>query len=418
MQLYKPGFDKATDLIEQHKINYTDTLSGVDYNDDDYLGEKQYPYGKDGQVYKTALAEIQTSCPENDIVEAATYLLKRCNDKKDVSLWKSMFNNVINLLRKDDKPNFTVFKEVDSEDYRWFGWVTNKWEDRDSDILTDAAHIEFMSFLDSHPELAPELWIWHTKGTARTHKADWWDYANGFVMYSGKLTPSEAMPYIDGKLKHQRVGMSHGFYVLKRYGKLITQYRTFEVSELPIEVAANVYTAFDVQGENKQKMFTNRKRSFLIQRLGSELTTQLEADTESAEKMLLEQGINYKELNMAYEAELENEFANRIKAHASELAKTLLDQMVADLVSQLDFSGLQEKMLLLHSGIEAQAEQVAKIQNLEEAVAWLLKTEKERLEAVTSPEQPVYQYSVKSGVTTDQVGNHYDWLANLNPMGV
>jgi hypothetical protein len=154
---------------------------------------------------------------------------------------------------KSNITSFAIFKDNKGRD-RWFGWVTNRWRDRDEaadpehggEILTDASHKDFVEWVDKNPEKRmPQLWPWHTKELAHKHRADWLDYAHGFLMMSGPLEKDEAEA-IEKVAEKWDLGMSHGFYPVDREkdGGLITKYRSFEVSYLPIEHTANQWTDF------------------------------------------------------------------------------------------------------------------------------------------------------------------------------
>lgn len=183
----------------------------------------------------------------------------------------------------------TVFKEGDG--WRWLGVVSNAYRDLDGENITSAAHREYVAHLDANPGEAPELWSWHTPGTARKARADWWDYTdNGFLWMSGPLTEAEAKQMQTG----EPLGMSHGFKAVKQ-GNDIVYYRTFEVSELPITAAANPWTKIQtLQTEEKQMGFTPEKRAFLETRFGADRVKELE-DAEGAQaKALTAAGVTFK----------------------------------------------------------------------------------------------------------------------------
>lgn len=190
-----------------------------------------------------------------------------------------------------------VMKGKDGQYYA-YGIVSNKFRDRDyakhpkGEIITESAHKEFVQFLDAHPEQAPELWSWHTPGTARKSRATWWEYSDGFLQMLWPLTEKEASAFDDG----EEIAMSHGFYTLKRNADkgLIEQYRSFEGSDLPLSVAANPYTALEVMQKELSDMFTPEKRAYLVKRLGEDRVKELEGNTETMGKALETAGVEYK----------------------------------------------------------------------------------------------------------------------------
>jgi len=201
--------------------------------------------------------------------------------------------------------SFIVRKEADGS-YRWFGWVTNKWRDLDvlahpakgGEILTEAAHKEFIAYLDARPDAAPELWAWHTPGT-KHGQADWWDYADGFVVMSGPLTEAAGKSFEN---ETEPLGMSHGFFAIPPWrdtaNGLINKYRTFEASHLPLARAANPWTDFETI-RKEAAMFNPEKREYLVKRLGEEVVAGLEADTKGRAALLEAIGIESKQTDDA-----------------------------------------------------------------------------------------------------------------------
>jgi len=151
------------------------------------------------------------------------------------------------------KKNAIVVQKDSEGNWRWIGWVSNNFKDLEGDIISEAAHKEYVGWLDevtqTKPMLTPEFRVWHTPGTARKSRVDWWSYTNGFLLMSAMLTEKEATSLM-AKMLEQDLGMSHGFLVLGRDlqdHRVITKYRTFEVSDLPLQMAANPWTAIETE---------------------------------------------------------------------------------------------------------------------------------------------------------------------------
>jgi hypothetical protein len=200
---------------------------------------------------------------------------------------------------------FAVYKDVDGNP-RWFGWVTNKWRDRDhvanpdkgGEILTDQAHKDYVGWVDEAPELRmPKLLAWHQLETAHKERADWMDYADGFLLASGPLTAKEAEA-IERVEKTYDLGMSHGFIALSKDPNegLIDSYRSFEVSFLPLEVAANPWTDFRTITKEVFAMgLTENKRGFLRNLMGDEFVEEVEQENSDKATTLEEAGVDFKE---------------------------------------------------------------------------------------------------------------------------
>lgn len=283
---------------------------------------------------------------------------------------------------------FQVFKGLDGTYYA-LGRMTNKWRDVDyakhpkGEILTDAAHKEFMAFLDTHPDQAPELWTWHTPGTARKARAEWWAYADGFVSLLWPLDEAEAKQFAPD----ETLAMSHGFYALAREPQdgLITQYRTFEGSELPPDWVANPWTSLEMLKEAKAMAFTQQQRAHLVKRFGEEKVAAIEADSANLAKALDALGIESKSAAPAAAA------AAGPGSPAQEPAAASDPEAAFEAVKAL----LNVDELRAYLGaLKSQADQVPalvkQVADLTEKVAELAKSDDEKLAAKIAPKiQPI-----------------------------
>jgi cation transport regulator ChaB len=193
-----------------------------------------------------------------------------------------------------ERSYFSTTKDIDGN-YRWFALVSNHFRDADNppEIFETKAHKEFISYLDGGGEM-PELWLWHTPGT-KSGKADWADFDNGFLMASG-VFDKDKKDVAEALAKDPNLGVSHGFnyrYSNKEKG-IIGWYRTFEISALPREKAANPWTGIEViaQEANMDK----NKRAFLVTKLGEDRVKELEKRPAELSKSLHDMGIEYKEI--------------------------------------------------------------------------------------------------------------------------
>ena len=344
---------------------------------------------------------------------------------------KGTIGNIIKNFIKSLTPTeevkdaFIVQKQVNGE-HRWIGIATNKWKDREGEILTDSAHVEFVKFLDENPEYAPELWTWHTPGTARKNKADWWEYHEGFFLYSGILTEEEAKAY--EKDMGEPIGMSHGFYVLEKIGNYILKYRTFEVSELPLERAANEFTDFGkIKEENNMSEFSQRKRNYLVGRLGEEVVIQLETNVEDRAKTLQELDVDWKEINEQYEKEIEDALAEKVAKASQANSK----EIVAEVMKAMNVEGLVATLSKLNEDIVEVKGYQAKIEALEAEIKMLKESEDERIAKALTPADPfdwslaaststatvVKEENLPAAVKEEIVAKEFDWLKELNPLG-
>ena len=232
-------------------------------------------------------------------ISAAINKIKGATDEQKRNMRKRLA-----AVKAAENSGFRVFKDADGG-MRWFGWATNKWRDRDShadplhggEILTEAAHQEFIQWVDKNPaRRMPALWPWHTKEAAHAQKADWIDYADGFLCLSGPLTEQEAKA-ITRVANEFDLGMSHGFYAIGRDRKHghVTKYRAFEVSYLPLEEAANPWTDFvTIEKEVDVSGFSDSKRRMLALLAGEEFAAEVEGETAAKAEMLEQAGVDSK----------------------------------------------------------------------------------------------------------------------------
>ena len=251
---------------------------------------------------------------------------------------------------------FRVEKALDGS-WRWFGWVSNKFRDRDKpaepklggQILSEAAHKEFVEWATADPKRMPELWPWHTKEGAHDLPADWIDYADGFLMMSGPLTAKEA-ERITQLAAHHDLAMSHGLinFDYDKTNGVIRKYRTFEASYLPREHAANAWTDIETLRKEAADMgFNPERRGFLVEALGEERVKKLEGETEGRGKALESLGVEYKELSdtlerLADDGGDEEEGAGVGDGPGDLKAVPTVDQIAAAVAQKLELKELSE----------------------------------------------------------------------------
>lgn len=197
---------------------------------------------------------------------------------------------------------FAVVKQSDGK-LRWFARYSNAWEDRDHEILTEAAHKDYIQWAYDTGTF-PELWLWHTGGT-RFGEADWLDFSNGFAHASGLIDNGKES--VVASLSTKDVGVSHGFLSLQQ-GKYVSRYRTYEISVLPRERAAVETSGFNILDASKESevmAFTEERRKFLIEAIGEEAVGKLEKSTDSMAQQLKELGVEYKASEEKKEADAE-----------------------------------------------------------------------------------------------------------------
>lgn len=213
------------------------------------------------------------------------YVAKLLKDKKDPSNGGS--NSLEIITQKDGSK-------------RWFGRYSNNYMDREQEIVSEEAHKEFVAYLKQYPDRMPAFWSWHIPGTSRAADADYIDYIDGFMIASGPLTAEEAdqlsksIEYDDGK-----TGMSHGMFVLERdpgRKEIITKYRSYEISDLPLANAANGFTSIN---STKEVKMTDEKFNRLAETIGEKEAKKIFDQIGDSKETLEALGIESKESEVA-----------------------------------------------------------------------------------------------------------------------
>lgn len=212
----------------------------------------------------------------------------------------------------------SVTKSLNGQ-YTLLGRFSNRWRDWDfhsnpengGEIISSAAHQEFIAWLDKNPQHAPELWVWHTWGSAFKNRAYWWGWSGNFMYAAWELTPDEAIKVVEWQeeLKSQGrdLGMSFGFYVLDydfRNG-IIEKYRAFEASILPLDRAANPWTSVLVNYKEEKMAFDKERIEALCKIHGPAFVEKLIKEDEEMAKALDAAGFDTKSFDDVSEQEVE-----------------------------------------------------------------------------------------------------------------
>ena len=175
------------------------------------------------------------------------------------------------------------FDRRENQPTRFFLWASNNFEDQHEEIITEAAHKEFVEWCDTN-NVYPELWLWHAAGS-KAGQVDWIDYADGFLVVSGLIAADKEA--IVENLSAQEIKVSHGF-IGRWKEKHILQYRSWEVSVLPGFAAANAWTGYAAIKEEGEMGFSETKRNWLMQTAGvseDQVKSWEDATTQAAEQL-------------------------------------------------------------------------------------------------------------------------------------
>jgi hypothetical protein len=265
-------------------------------------------------------------------------------------------------------------------DWRWIGRPTNNFIDWQTDIVSKSAHQGYVAWLDENPELAPAFVPWHTT-LRREHDVDFWMEQDGALIMSGILTENEAAALFKAQTKAD-LGMSYqalGMRLDKSDPRVITNYWMYEVSDLPLDKAANPFTELTTM----IKEVGMDKLEYLTTIMGSK---------EKAEAYLAKTGQMQKELQAAgitsKEKEVEEPTAPPEPAKAEAPAAIPVDvkAILEQVAKELDVEGL--------NAFVAQAqESLAKVEILEELVKSLQGSTDDKLAEMLEPPAARFAWS-------------------------
>lgn len=261
-----------------------------------------------------------------------------------------------------------IIEKDKSGAWRWIGKPTNNFIDWQGDILSKSAHQKYIAWLDANPEMAPVFVSWHTPGTRRESKVDFWMEQDGAVIMSGPLTETEAAGLFMVQ-KEIDLGMSLQAFGMRMGGdpRVVTDYWCYEVSDLPRDAAANPFTML----ETMTKEVGMDKLEYLTQIMGSkEEAEAFLKKTSQAQADLAKAGIESKEKEEKAEENVEAETTPPAVPEMDAILKAVSDHF---------------KMDDLNAFVAQAQENVEKVEVLESLVKTLSTSKEDDLAAALTP---------------------------------
>lgn len=216
---------------------------------------------------------------------------------------KNVVKSVKALVGGDGKATQSVFIVQKSNDKPWrvFMVYSNPFKDHAKEIISEAAHKEYVNYIDNHPEHHGEFHLYHTGPESRWGKADFVDYVDGCSVVSGLV--DKGMEPVVTRLEEQalkgQLRVSHGFYGVKSADGVYMLYRPFEFSPLPKGKEANSWTGWlDVSNTKELELpFSEAKKKFLKDIAGLDDTriAEMEGSFKAMTDGLKEAGVEWKE---------------------------------------------------------------------------------------------------------------------------
>lgn len=273
-------------------------------------------------------------------------------------------------------PAFSVFKSASGKKY-WISRHTGKFKDRESEIIANKAHDEYVERVQKGLVPMPELWTFHKKGTRHGEAFFVWK-SGGFTLGLGTFddTPEGEHAFKFYEKNSGKIKLSHMFnYPTSAFKNgVYYAYNTVEITTLPDGAEAFPYTSFE---EVYPMTLTPQQQDF-IKGVGGEemLNRALAADTKAVTdtKTLESLGVQSKGLNNFENATIpaatgdvealktiQADFETRLKA------VTVLPEQVKGLTDQV--SGIAEQIKALTDQVKAaqqgEAAALAKANDLE-----------------------------------------------------
>lgn len=271
-----------------------------------------------------------------------------------------------------EKESSSVMVEKDKTgNWRAVMWPSNNFIDWDGDILSEAAHMEYVEWANKNMDCSPIFLTWHKPGTMRKSRIDFVGYENGFLIMSAPLEEQEAAALLKAQTITD-IGMSHGTIVLERDpqdARVVTKYRMVEVSDLPLKYAANPFTDFETLLKEADMSKDLDTKAYLATILGSD---------ELADKFIAKAGIKQKALQDAGVESKEKPAEKEEKAAEAVDVEAIASQVFDRVAKELDVEGLNEYLSTLQ-------ENAAKVPVLEALVKNLATDNAEKLAEMIEP---------------------------------
>lgn len=336
--------EKVMDWIKKSLPATNENLSDEDFalviKEEDCPVIRKYPIHTKLHIRKTLA----------DIVE----VLEKSTNEVEVEKVRSIIPNVREAARSmgigtiNQDTNSVIIEKDSTGAWRAVMYPTNNFKDTDGEILSEAAHKEYVEWVNKNMDLAPVFVTWHIPETVRKNRVDFVDYESGFLLMSAPLEKEEAA----GLLRVQEMcdlGMSHGTFALERDAvnpKIITKYRMVEVSDLPITKAANPFTDFSVVSK-EMTMNDIDKLKYLTGLLGEEKAKEFFDKAGLKQKALQSAGVEEKEKSTP-----ENPPVPPAPPAAPAVQSVDLDAIFKEIETRLDIPGLQQFVTEAQSAME------------------------------------------------------------------
>ena len=289
------------------------------------------------------------------------------------------------------------FKEAEDGSIWMVGLYSNKFEDRQGEILSEASHLDYIDWANTKgfkpvitmyhlPRQRPGFWHAVMKayedGRLETDvvnnvvrsvfreyaiaEVQHLFYSNGFAGVLAKVYDHRIEGVKRLMTGQYDLGMSHGFTLIELNDNIYTKYRSFEMTVLLRDRAANENTELFFE---EDKAVREEDKKVLAEVLGDEVVAEIERDTSVKGADLQNRGVNFKEGDEAEEVpanedagveepveeksdeaqtESDAEFVDTVNKMAQALGLPQLNEILVE-----RFNAFEEKIAELEGQIEA-----------------------------------------------------------------
>lgn len=265
----------------------------------------------------TIVEEDGKYCVHKQNVDGSAGERVACHDTKQGAI------NQIGAIESNENKSYVTFKQDENGDWWFIGLYSNKFKDREAEIISEEAHREYTEWarnkgikpqitLFHMPRAQPGFWYSvmqaYEKNMIRTEtintmlrdfykdyaiaEAERVFYANGFVGVAGKVYKGREAWINNLSNYPDELGMSHGFIPIELDDNIYTKYRSFEMSILPKSRAANIWTKVDfVEGT----MPLDAKDQEFLDNIQQGTAEEVDTATEETRQQLEDKGVEFKE---------------------------------------------------------------------------------------------------------------------------
>jgi len=294
---------------------------------------------KSGYTYESPLDEIESSVMGKMKEIFSIFKAKKPEPDADESDPKAPSDADPDDKKKPGQNGAFIAKKQADGTYRWVAVYSDTNWDRDKERFTAEAHKDYVDWVDRTKNY-PDLRLWHIPGTT-FGKTDMIDMdTNGYMVATGTIDAGKEFAVEALRKSDKVLGISHGFYFPSLInGEYSKGYRTYEISVLPWEKAANENTGFFAGEETP--MLTPEKKAFIASALGDQFASRLETTLAEASSKAKENGVSFKQLMESVIDGVEAKEAADIAAkNASQSASVdtnaIVEQLKAFMAPQLD----------------------------------------------------------------------------------